>query len=175
VLPFTRDEFFTVFESYNASVWPAQLVLYALAVVMVVWAARRSQRTDRWLPFGLAALWLWTGVLYHWREFTAVNRAAWVFGALFVVQGVLFAVAGARGGRLQVGRPRGLRGWIGTLLLLYAVIVYPLLGLAGHPAREVPFLGVMQDVGLLVAGLLGLMLLRWPTSRRPAAQDSTTR
>jgi hypothetical protein len=97
VLPFTRDEFFTVFESYDAAVWPAQLVLYAFAVVMVVWAARRSQRTDRWLPFGLAALWLWTGVLCHWRELTAVNRMAWVFGALFVAQGVLFAVAGARG------------------------------------------------------------------------------
>lgn len=218
MLPFTRDEFFAVFESYNAVVWPAQLVLYVLAVAMVVWAARRTQRTDRWLPFGLAALWLWTGVLYHWREFTAVNRMAWIFGALFVAQGVLFAVAGARGGRLRVGRPRGWCGWIGTVLLLYALVVYPLLGLAGHPAREVPFLGVpcpttiftfgllfwavspvprhllvipllwaffgssavvllgvTQDVGLFVAGLLGLLLFRWPESRRPAAQESPTR
>lgn len=218
MLPFTRDEFFTVFESYNTAVWPAQLFLYALAVAMVVWAARRSQRTDRWIPFGLATLWLWTGVLYHWREFTAINRMAWVFGALFVVQGVLFAVAGARGGRLEVGYPHGWRGWIGGLLLLYALLAYPLLGLAGHPVREVPFLGVpcpttiftfgllfwavrpvprhlliipllwalfgssavvllgvVPDVGLLVAGLLGLLLFRWPASRRLGVQGPPSR
>jgi hypothetical protein len=31
MLPFTQDEFFAVFAAYNRAVWPAQVVLYALA------------------------------------------------------------------------------------------------------------------------------------------------
>jgi hypothetical protein len=204
VLPFSRDAFFAVFASYNTAVWPAQLFLYGLAAALVLLALRSHPGAHRAISFGLGLLWLWTGIAYHWWHFTTINRLAWAFGALFVVQGALFVGHGIGGRRLQIGRPRGWHGWIGALLVTYALVVYPLLGLAeGHPAREVPvlgvpcptsiltfgllfwavrpiprhllviplvwaflgstavvLLGVLQDVGLLVAGLLGLLLLR---------------
>lgn len=206
MLPFSRQDFFEVFASYNTTVWPAQVVLYALALALVVLALREGRGGGGWIAYGLAALWLWAGVLYHWLEFSAVSRPAWLFGLLFVVQGVLFAVAGARRERFGIGPPAGWRGWLGAVLLVYALLVYPLLGLAGHPLREVPLLGVpcpttiftfgllfwarrpvarhlllipllwafvgstavlllgvVQDAGLLVAGLLGLALLRRTT------------
>jgi hypothetical protein len=209
VLPFSRDDFFAVFASYNAAVWPSQLVLYGLAGVLVALAIRG--RAHRAISLGMGFLWVWTGVLYHWWHFTAINRAAWVFGALFVIQGALFVGHGIGGRPLRIGRPRGWYGWIGGPLLAYSLVVYPLWGLAaGHPVREVPvlgvpcpttiftfgllfwaarpiprhllviplvwaflgstavvFLGVLQDVGLMVAGLLGLMLLRRADSTVP--------
>lgn len=211
MLPFSREAFFAVFASYNAAVWPAQVVLYTLAALMVALALRDRPGGHRAIPFGLGLLWVWTGVLYHWWHVTAINRPAWGFGALFVIQGALSVADGLRGRGLKVGRPRGWDGWIGGLLVTYALVVYPLWGLAaGHPAREVPvlgvpcpttiftfgllfwaarpiprnllvipvlwaflgstavfLLGVVQDLGLLVASLLGLLLLRplAPTGR----------
>lgn len=202
MLPFTRQDFFAVFAAYNTSVWPAQLALYALTAAIVAKAVRGESRATRWAPLGLALLWLWTGIAYHWWQFTAINRPAWIFGALFVIEAGLLAVAGLRGG-LEIGRPAGWRGWTGGALLAYALLVYPLLGFAGHPPQEVPvlgvpcpttiftfgllfwatrpiprhllviplfwafigstavfLLGVVQDIGLLVAGLAGLLLLR---------------
>ena len=210
MLPFSRDEFFAVFASYNSAVWPAQVFLSGLAVVLVVLALCERPVADRAVALGLGLLWAWNAVLYHWWHFTAINRLAWGFGALFAVQAALFLARAVGGRRLGIGRPRGWRGWIGGLLMAYALVVYPLLGLAsGHPAREIPvmgvpcpttiftfgllfwaarpiprhllviplawaflgisavfLLGVLQDVGLLVAGLLGLSLLRSPATRQ---------
>lgn len=215
MLPFSREAFFAVFASYNTAMWPAQVVLYGLAVALVVLALRGRAGAHRAISVGLGLLWVWTGVAYHWWQFTAINRPAWGFGALFVVQAVLFVGHGIGGRRLAIGRARGGYGWIGGLLIAYALVVYPLVGLAGHPPREVPvlgvpcpttiftfgllfwavrpiprhllvipllwaligstavfLLGVVQDVGLLVAGLLGLLLLRRPASRTPAGVGS---
>lgn len=215
MLPFSRDEFFAVFASYNTTVWPAQVLLYALALGLVALAMRGRRPGGRAVSVGLGLLWIWTGVVYHWWQFTAVNRPAWAFGALFVIQGGLFVAHGVGRRPLEFGRPRGWAGWLGGLLVTYALIVYPLLGLAEHPAREVPFLGVPcpttiltlgllfwavrpvprhllliplawafvgstavfllgvpQDVGLLVAGLLGLLLLRRSVPGRPAESPS---
>lgn len=215
MLPFSRDEFFAVFASYNTTVWPAQVPLYALALGLVALVLRGRRLGGRAVSVGLGLLWIWTGVVYHWWQFAAVNRAAWAFGALFVIQGGLFVAYGVGRRPLEFGQPRAGTGWIGGLLMSYALIVYPLLGLAGHPAREVPFLGVPcpatiftfglllwavqpvprhllliplawafvgstavfllgvpQDVGLLVAGSLGLLLLRRSVPGRPAELPS---
>ena len=201
--PFSREEFFGVFAAYNASVWPAQILLYALAIAMVAVALRAKSRGTPWIAVGLALLWIWTGVAYHWWKFAAINGPAWVFGALFVIEGGLCAFAGRSNRSLEIARPTGWKGWIGGILITYALVVYPMLGLAGHPPKEVPLLGVpcpttiftfgllfwavrpiprhllvipllwaiigssavflfgvVQDLGLLVAGLLGLLLLR---------------
>ncbi len=213
MIPFGPQEFFGVFADYNTSVWPAQIFLYALAVAMVAMALRGKSRGTPWIPVGLALLWIWTGVAYHLWKFTAINGPAWVFGALFVIEGVLFVTLGTSGSRLEIGKPTGWKGWIGGILVAYSLVVYPLLGLSGHPPEEVPVLGVpcpttiftfgllfwaarpipprllvipllwtligssafflfgvVQDVGLLAAGVLGLLLLR--ANGRPSAQDT---
>ena len=215
MLPFSREAFFAVFAAYNTAVWPAQLFLYGLVAALVVLVVRDRPRAYLAVSLGLGLLWVWTGVLYHWWHFTAINRLAWGFGALFVIQGALFVATGIGGPRLQIGRPRGWHGWIGGGLVTYALVVYPFWGLAsGHPAREVPvlgvpcpttiftlgllfwavrpiprhllviplvwafvgstavfLLGVLQDVGLLVAGLLGWLLFR---SAAPATRTAPT-
>lgn len=46
-LPFSREAFFGVFRAYNEAVWPAQWVLYGLALVCLVLVVRRPREADR--------------------------------------------------------------------------------------------------------------------------------
>jgi hypothetical protein len=42
MLPFTLDQFLAVFVAYNQAVWPAQLLAYWLALLVVVFVIWRS-------------------------------------------------------------------------------------------------------------------------------------
>jgi hypothetical protein len=163
MLPFTHAQFLQVFAQYNQAVWPAQVVAYLLAACMLAALAfGRAAWRGRVVAGGLAVMWLWTGVAYHWIQFAAINKAAWAFGGLFVLQGVLFAHA-AFVGKLQFAAGgRGWPRWIGGFLIAYASVVYPLIGIAigpGYP--ETPMFGITPcPVTLFTFGLL-----LWSTSR----------
>lgn len=146
-------------------IWPAQVVAYLLALSMVALLFRASRNGDRLIAGGLAAMWLWTGVAYHWLYFSSINNAALLFGALFVLQGAAFAFAGIVRGHLRFGRPAGIRAWVGWAFVGYAAVLYPLLGLwLGHAPREVPAFGVTPcPVTIFSFGLL--LLTTAPFSR----------
>jgi hypothetical protein len=117
--PFTTAQFLEVMSQYNAAVWPAQILFYGLALLMIYWAARSSRGADRWVSAGLAFLWAWMGVVYHWLFFTSINPAAWVFGSLFVAQALVFVGAGVAGPRLRFRFTLDPFGWAGALFLGY--------------------------------------------------------
>ena len=89
MIPFTTEQFLNVFEQYNRAVWPAQLLLYALALCAVVLTFRRSPTSNRLVNGILSFFWLWSGVVYHWLYFSKLNRLAVLLGALFVLQSLL--------------------------------------------------------------------------------------
>jgi uncharacterized protein DUF6064 len=143
MLPFTRDQFLAVFVSYNGSIWPAQAVAYLLALSALGMLVRPGPITDRLLGAILALFWTWTGVAYHGLFFSRINKAAYVFAALFVAQGVYFGVAGVLQGRLSFGFRRSSRQGVGLVFVLYATLAYPMIGrLAGHSYDELPMFGV---------------------------------
>lgn len=90
-LPFSEGQFLQVFADYNRAVWPSQLLLYAAALAGLYFAAAGGRRSGRVVWVVLSALWLWMGVVYHLAFFVAINPAASLFGALFVLQALLFA------------------------------------------------------------------------------------
>jgi hypothetical protein len=153
-LPFSSEEFFGVFAAYNTAVWPAQLLLLAAAVT-AVWLAIRHHHTAARGVWGiLAGLWIWTGVTYHLLHFTAINPAAWAFGALFVAQGALFLWRGVMRGTLPF-EPAGNRGALAVLILLYALVIYPLLSeVAGHAWLASPTFGAPCPVVIFTFGML---------------------
>ena len=101
----------------------------------------------------LAAHWIWSGVAYHWVFFRAVNPAAVVFAAAFVLEGALFVRLAAAGrGRIRLGLD--LRGVSGAMLAIDALL-YPLLGLAfGLEYPRMPVFAVPCPTALVTAGLL---------------------
>ncbi|MBX3602073.1 MAG: hypothetical protein KF863_15740 [Rubrivivax sp.] len=156
MLPFTREQFFDVFARYNAAVWPAQVAAYLLGVAAVLALLRPSPAGHRLVAGVLAAMWIWTGVAYHGLHFAPINPAALAFGALFVVQGLLFAVAGVARQRLVFGPTRGWAAALGWGLGAYAAVLYPLLGLwSGHAWPVQPTFGITPcPVTLFSCGLL---------------------
>lgn len=154
-LPFTPDEFFEVFRRYNNAVWPAQGGLTALAVLAVVLAVRATSNAARGVSGILAILWFWMAIVYHWAFFTSINRAAVLFGVLFICQGILFAVIAFRKRTLVFESPGKFRRLMGTALIGYALLVYPALGaLLGHRFPASPTFGLPCPTTIFTFGLL---------------------
>jgi uncharacterized protein DUF6064 len=154
-IPFTRDQFFEVFREYNETVWPAQLVLYGLALATLILVAARVQHRGRLVSFILALLWLWMGAVYHFSFFSAINPAAVIFGALFIGEAVAFLWS-ALGRRPLTFTPKAdIFGLIGGLLIGYALLVYPALGYAiGHRYPASPTFGLPCPTTIFTLGLL---------------------
>jgi hypothetical protein len=153
-LPFTSEEFFSVFARYNNAVWPMQWVLGIMAVVAISLALRK-RAAGRSIAVVLAIFWLWMGIRYHWAFFAAINPAAKFFGALFVIQGLLFLMMGAWRNMLNFERPTGARRIIGWILIFYAIVIYPLLGNAvGHHYPTAPTFGLPCPTTIFTLGLL---------------------
>jgi hypothetical protein len=154
-LPFTAAEFFDVFAYYNERVWPAQLALNAAALACMALLLRPSAGSGRIISLLLAGLWAWVGVAYHFVHFTDINPAAWLFGAIFLAGSFAFAWFGAVKSDLRFYPYGGLRGVIGWALLLYAVLLYPLLGyLLGHRYPAAPTFGLPCPTTLFTLALL---------------------
>jgi hypothetical protein len=156
MLPFSQEQFLAVFVNYNRAIWPVQIGMYqlgGLAVALLFW---RPRGADRLIAVILAAMWLWTGIAYHALFFSAINKAAYLFAALFVVQGGYLIYAGVYGDRIRFGFRSGLASSVGMALIAYAAIVYPLIGKAtGHLFPAMPVFGVTPcPVTIFTFGLL---------------------
>jgi hypothetical protein len=143
MLPFTSEQFHAVFSQYNAAIWPVQTIAWGLGLLSILFLVQRTPRSGRLVAGALGVMWIWTGVAYHWLFFAPINPAALLFGALFVVQGMMFLRAGLHGGRLRFGYAGGMGAKLGMALILYAVALYPLIGIAlGRTYAELPQFGV---------------------------------
>jgi hypothetical protein len=143
MLPFTVEQFFSVFAAYNNAIWPAQMVAYLLAAV-ALWAIFAARPwAGRAVAAILGLLWAWNGLAYHLSFFAPINPAAYGFAALFVLQGVLFLGHGTVADRLHFAGNMGWRSALGLVLIAYAGLVYTGLGyLLGHAWPSLPVFGV---------------------------------
>jgi len=141
--PFSIEQFLEVFQSYNLAIWPAQLVAYVLGILAVVLVFRKTRYGDFIISVVLAIFWLWMGGVYHLAFFTSINAAAYLFGVAFLIQGLLFLIFGCYRHQLSFRPERSGYGITGGLLILYAMVIYPLLGaLFGHAYPYAPMFGV---------------------------------
>ena len=154
-LPFTRAQFFEAMAAYNESTWPAQFAL-ELAALAVLWLVlRRPRHADRAVAAVLAGLWAWMGVAYHWLFFAPVNPAAWLFGAVFLLEAMALWWFGSMKGRLKLGGWEAGRPLTGWALVLFALVVYPLIGwLAGHRYPAFPTFGLPCPTTIFTIGVL---------------------
>ncbi len=154
-LPFTIREFLDVFARYNNAIWPFQSVMTAAAVGAVVLALRA--RSGRLVATYLAVQWVWTGVAYHWLFFSPINPAARSFAVLWLAGALAFFWAGTWKGRLAFRTDNAPRLAVGTLLIAYALVVYPILGhFHGRAYPFSPTYGAPCPVTILTFGLLWL-------------------
>jgi hypothetical protein len=202
-LPFTLEQFLTVFEAYNHSIWPFQFVLNLLAAGVLALTLKPLNSSNTVIAAVLAFFWAWIGIAYHFAFFRAINPAAYVFAIFNVVQGVVFFYYGVFKHQLSFRYQTNIFGIIGALFIAYSLILYPLLGYSlGHVYPKSPTfglpcpttiftfgillwtnakipkvvliipllwsligfsaaltLGIREDIGLLVAGVVGMALI----------------
>ena len=155
MIPFTVDQFLNVFARYNAAVWPAQLFLYAVAICAIGLALQQRKDFSKSVSFILSLFWIWMGLVYHFWFFSTINRAALVFAAVFVLQGILFIVAGVLKGRLKFRFRTDTYGIMAIAFFMYALMIYPALGyLFGHRYPAAPTFGVPCPTTIFTFGIL---------------------
>jgi hypothetical protein len=157
-LPFDTEAFFQVFVDYNTAIGPAPIVAWLLGIVAVVLVLWPMPWSGRAISAILAAFWLWTGIGYHILFFAPINPAAYGFGALFVVQGLLFLWCGVHRKRLDFSASGGVSTIVGGVAIVYAMLVYPIIGyLLGHGYPRAPLFGVAPcPTTIFTIGLLCL-------------------
>jgi hypothetical protein len=164
-IPFTVEQFFDVFGTYNTAIWPAQVFAYLLGIIALATAFRETKLSARIVSGILAFFWIWMGVFYHIVHFSVINSAAWIFGIFYIVQGLLFLLIGTIQDKLAFRfslRPLPI---IGACFILYAMVVYPLLGISfGHSYPKAPMFGVAP----CPATIFTFGILLWTTKSVPA-------
>jgi hypothetical protein len=203
------------FASYNQTVWPMQVVGYALGLLTLLPLVRPGKLANRVVTVILAFLWMWIGLVF-WRRAAANMAMLYAPTVLFTLQGALFIYALARD-RITYGSTGRVYTAVGLLFIAYALVAYPLIGLpVGHVyprtalsplfpcpgiivtfgalllGRRVPgylliiptlwaltgvlwfSLGMVEDAGLVTAGVVGLIMImvRQRDSRRAVAAPS---
>jgi hypothetical protein len=154
-IPFSVTQFLEIFKTYNLSVWPMQIVLYVLGIAAIGFAVKRFPISDKAIAFILSFFWLWTGIVYHLMYFTAINKAAYLFGVAYIIQGILFLFTGFVRNRLHVQYRSDTFCIVGALFVFYAMVLYPVLGyIFGHRYPYSPTFCLPCPLTIFTFGLL---------------------
>ena len=157
-MPFTSQQFFEVFVSYNAAIWPIQIAAYILGLAVVASLELRWPYAHRFILLVLALIWLWNGIGYHLLFFAEINPVAKLFAGVFVVQAILLIGCAFTRPSLTFEVGRDVRSATGLIFILFAMFIYPALGFwKGHGFMSGPMFGVAPCPTTIFT--IGLLLL----------------
>ena len=173
-MDFTVHQFIEMFHRYNEAIWPMQLVAYAIGLFIVaifILRCRGSRSVlasavvaNRLVPAILGGFWAWMGVVFMWGYQADISASGRVFGWLFLTGAACFMIAAFKGSELGLGRASSRRLIIAAAMIVYAMLIYPLLGaLAGHAYPSGPLFGVAPCPTALftLAILVACLRPRW--------------
>ncbi len=140
-ISFTLEQFLEVVSLYNRTFFPLQILAYVLGLGALVLAWKPRKAGGRWASAILAFFWLWSGAVFFIGYLSRLDPQAYAYGALFVVQGLLLVVFGVVLDRIHFQLEPNLSGWLGALILAYAVVGFPLISILNGRAypEMVPF------------------------------------
>jgi hypothetical protein len=177
---FSARAYYRLFELYNAAVWPAQIALLALGVVILERVLRggRSEGLGRGIAAFVAACWIWVAIAFHAARYATINPAAPVFAWIFGLEAALLLWIGVVRGRLVFERPASAAERVGLALFALSLAGMPFAALLwGRGLRAAEVFGFAPDP--TAVGTLGLLLMaksgrRWPLMIVPAAWCGAT-
>lgn len=153
-MPFSIEQFLNVFQKYNQAVYPMQIIFYLLAILIIVLSIRKSSSSDKIISGILSFFWIWMGIVYHILFFTTINKAAYLFGSVFILEGILIFYYGVMKNSLTFRFNTGFSGITGAILIFFALIVYPVTGyFQGHIFPASPTFGLPCPTTIFTLGL----------------------
>jgi hypothetical protein len=156
-LLFSPRVYWRMFELHNAALWPLHVLTLAAGPIIILLVAWWPRSSARWLALLLAILWIFVGWSFLWNRYATINWAAAYVAPAFAVEGVLLLVSGPLLDGLAFDR-RGLAGWTGYLIVVFALAGQPLLApLQGRDWAASEVFGIAPDPTAIAT--LGLLLL----------------
>jgi hypothetical protein len=164
-LPFTVDQFFEIFRRYNQATWPFQLALNAIALLCLLFLIKRQRWSDPLISFLLSLLWGWMAFVYHFLFFSHINPAAYIFALGFILEAAMLFWFGVFRTSLGFRASLSTRSLFGAVLVLYALVTYPLLNhFFGHSYPRAPSFGVPCPTTIFTIGMF--FFLKEPFPRK---------
>ncbi|MHC1708665.1 MAG: DUF6064 family protein [Bacteroidales bacterium] len=161
--PFTIEQFFSVFENYNNTVFPAQILILLLGLLALFMLHKTVSKKDRIISWILGLLWIWTGLFYHITFFTDINKAAYGFGVIFIIQGLLLLWEGVFKERIKLQVSGTAWGYTGYFFTIYGLIIYPIVNyFVGHDLHHTISLGLPCPTVIFTFGLFLLSDKKFP-------------
>lgn len=141
------EEWRRIMNGYGASIWPAQIVFFAVAIVLVVLTILKPGRVqDILIKLYLTVSFAWNGIVFfliHARGLTGSLYGNLLYCAIFMLVSALFAVDIFRR-RMSFSLPPARTQKCATIVLLVLIFCYPLIGkLLGHPTTRLLFPGAV--------------------------------
>lgn len=127
-MPFTTQQFFSVFEHYNHAIFPGQIFILLFALLSILLIHTHISSKNKLVGLILGLLWIWVGVVYHLVFFAPINPAARLFGAVFIIQGLLILYTSFQN-KLYFTFNNKASDYLGYFLILFGIIIYPIIGL----------------------------------------------
>ena len=122
---------------------------------IIIQVFKKRNYAGRLISGKLAFFWVWIGIVYHIIFFSSINPAAYIFGAAFILQGLIFLKSGVMDKKLEFVFTKDLNHYTGSVILLYALIIYPLLNVYfGHIYPENPTFGLPCPTTIFTFGIL---------------------
>jgi hypothetical protein len=167
-LPFTTEQFFDLLAAYNQALWPALVVRWVASLVASILLFSSRRPLNRGISGLLAAHWIWSALAYHAAFFTRINSAAWVFAAIFLLQGALFFWWGVVQGRLSFAPRRNAWAPVASVLIAYSLLYPGITAVQHFSISRIPAFGVPCPTMIFTAGVLMLATPRsWRVSIIP--------
>ena len=126
-IPFTTEQFFEIIERYNLAVFPAQLIVILLGILSVILLHSEKESKNKLIGGFLGILWVWIGTAYHFAFFTEINKAAFIFGGLFVLQGLFFLFETFSRKKLEFEFRGKLMDYVAYFFIIFGIVIYPIL------------------------------------------------
>ena len=160
--PFTADQFYDVFKQYNSSVFPAQLIILFLGVAALFLIFSEKPYKSKVTAGFIGVLWIWMGLIYHIAFFAEINKAAYLFGFIFILQGILILINSFNNRLVFSYKPES-NMYFGLFFILFGLIIYPAIGFFIHTtAFPVISLGLPCPTTIFTLGFFMLANTRFP-------------
>jgi hypothetical protein len=128
--PFNTQEFFAVFTEYNETIFPFQILILLLGITGMLLIFSRNPLKRKSIGILLGFLWLWMGSVYHIGFFSSINKAAYIFGGVFILQGLFILFEAYIRNRLSFRFRGDFADYLGYFFILFGLAIYPAIGFA---------------------------------------------
>jgi hypothetical protein len=132
----SAEKWWQIIERYNTQIYPLQIIFWIIAVLLVVWLFIKPGRLQNILiKVYLSITFAWIGIMFFLilaGDITGDNYGNYLFGSMFIVVSILFAIDIFRN-KMHFSLPEARWRKYSTLFLMLLVFCYPFFGIAfGH-------------------------------------------